>query len=357
MRLLVINGPNLDLLGSREPEVYGSTTLAELEAKVRDWAVSLDVQVDLIQSNAESVLIEAIHASDHDGIVINPGALTHTSRSLADALAGVGTPTVEVHISNIMEREIWRRESVLSGVAVTSIFGRGLVGYRDALRHLINRRSFAMERTFYGPHPDNFGDVRRGGRGLIVLVHGGFWRSEWALDTMESLAVDLARRGFNTWNIEYRRLGAGGGWPASAHDVLTALEFSPRLSSEDVTPAVIGHSAGGHLAIWAGTRAKPRVGAVVGLAPLTDLAQHASSGMFGAQESRLLLDQGAPDVLRAGGVKVSLFHGTADEWVPLEHSSRLLEDEDVRLTPVFARHFELLDPSRGHWEGVVAAIT
>ena len=356
MRFLVINGPNLDLLGTREPEVYGSTTLTELEAKVRDWAVSLDVEVDLIQSNAESVLIEAVHASDHDGIVINPGALTHTSRALADALSGVAIPSVEVHISNIMERESWRRESVLSDVAVRSIFGRGLVGYRDALRHHINRRSFATERLAYGPHHENFGDVRRGGSGLIILVHGGFWRSEWALDTMESLAVDLARRGFNTWNIEYRRMGTGGGWPASGHDVLTALEFAPRVSPEDV-PTVIGHSAGGHLAIWAGTRAKPAVGAVVGLAPLTGLEQHASSRMFGARESRLLLDQGAPAVLRAGGMKLSLFHGTDDEWVPLEHSRRLLEDEEVRLSPVSEGHFELLDPSRGHWEGVIETIT
>ena len=357
MRLLVINGPNLDLLGSREPEIYGSTTLAELEANVREWAGSLGVEVDMIQSNAESDLIEAIHASDHDGIVMNPGALTHTSRALADALAGVGIPSVEVHISNIMERESWRRESVLSRVAVKSIFGRGPAGYRDALRHHVNRLAFATERIVYGPHPDNFGDVRRGGSGLIVLVHGGFWRSEWTLDTMESLAVDLAQRGFNTWNIEYRRLGAGGGWPASAHDVLSALEFVPRLSHGKVTPTVIGHSAGGHLAIWAGPRARPPVGTVVGLAPLTDLEQHASSARFGAHESRLLLDQGAPGALSAEGVKVSLFHGTDDEWVPLEHSKGLLGDEGVRLSAVSLGHFELLDPSRTHWESVIETIT
>lgn len=357
MRLLVVNGPNLNLLGVREPEVYGSTTLSQLEDMIRNWGASLDIEVDFIQSNAEADLIDAIQASDHDGIVINPGALTHTSRALADALAGVQVPAVEVHISNVLERERWRRTSVLTDVAVMSIYGRGLTGYRDALRHHLNRVVFDYETVTYGPHPANFGDLRRGEEELVVLVHGGFWRPEWALDTMESLAVDLTRRGFNTWNIEYRRLGAAVGWPAPAHDVLTALEHTPRLGLGQGPVTVIGHSAGGHLALWAGARARPPVKKIIGLAPVTDLAMHASSGLFGASEAQTLLDGGSPKLVGPGDVPAVLFHGTEDELVPWEQSQQIADDESVRFVAVAGGHFALLDPSRDPWGLVVRELT
>ncbi len=357
MRLLVVNGPNLNLLGTREPDVYGSTTLAQLEEKIRDWGDALGVGTDLIQSNSEQELIESIHKSDHDGIVINPGAFTHTSRALADALAGVELPAVEVHISNIMQREPWRRSSVLTGVAVKSIYGRGPIGYRHALLHHVNRAAHQWETVPYGPHPDNYGDLRRAGRGLVVLVHGGFWRSEWALDTMESIAVDLARRGVNTWNIEYRRLGTGGGWPASAHDVLTALEFTPRLGLDHVPPTVIGHSAGGQLAVWAASRARPRVGRVIGLGAVTNLELHASTGMFGAVEARALLDGGAPARVDPGGVPLTLFHGDDDDLVSAEQPIEMANRGSADLVEVAEGHFALIDPSKSHWDRVLALIT
>lgn len=356
MRVLVVNGPNLDRLGTREPDIYGSTTLAELESRVEAWATSLDVDVDFFQSNHEGEMIDTIHESDHEAIVINPGALTHTARALADALAAVDLPVVEVHISNVKERESWRSWSVLDGVAVYSIYGRSLSGYRDALRHLTNRRAFEFETIPYGPHPANVGDLRRGGSGLVVLVHGGFWRHEWTRDTMESLAVDLAERGHNTWNIEYRRIGAGGGWPGSGHDVLTALEFVPRLGLDVATATVVGHSAGGHLGIWAGGRAPSGVGKVIGLAPITDLHMHSRSGMFGAKEAQQLLDDGAPIVLEPGSVPIVSFHGDEDDLVPPDHSSQFSEQQGTRHVPVSEGHFELLDPTRDHWADVTAEI-
>lgn len=356
MHLLVINGPNLDLLGTREPDVYGSTTLAQLEDKIRVWGQSLGVEIDLVQSNAESDLIDAVHRSNHDGIVINPGALTHTSRALADALSGVDVPAVEVHISNIMEREVWRRTSVLTPVAVNSIYGRGIAGYRDALRHHVNRAAFEYETVSYGPHSENVGDMRRAGANLVVLVHGGFWRSEWTRDTMESIAVDLARRGLSTWNVEYRRLGTGGGWPASAHDVRTAVEFTPRLGFENGPLAVIGHSAGGYLAMSTVDRIHPQP-KLIGLAPITDLAAHASSGLFGATEAGQLLDSGAPERLDPSTARSTLVHGAQDELVPPSHSERLsgTATTDVRL--VQGGHFELLDPAKEHWPQVVEFVS
>ncbi len=349
MRVLVVNGPNLDRLGSREPEVYGSTTLTELSQKIDGWAGSLGLEAEHFQSNSEGALIDAIHESDHDAIIVNPGALTHTSRSLADALASVEAPVVEVHISNVREREEWRRHSVLDGVANYTIYGRGLVGYHHALRHVVNRLATPFQTVSYGPHRDNIGDLRKGGSGLVVLVHGGFWRHEWTRDTMESLAVDLAERGYNTWNIEYRRIGTGGGWPGSAHDVLTALEFIPRLDLDVVSATVIGHSAGGYLSIWAGERAISSAGKIIALAPVTDLTLHSGSDSFGADEALILLDGGAPELLQPDTVPVISFHGSEDELVPAEHSTRLPASHEL----VTGGHFELLDPGREQWRRIL----
>lgn len=356
MRVLVIHGPNLDRLGTREPDVYGSTTLAELQQRIDAWAGSLDIAAHHIQSNHEGTLIDAIHESDHDAMIVNPGALTHTSRALADALSAVEAPVVEVHISNVKERESWRRHSVLEPVVVYSIYGRGLVGYRHALRHLANRQAQQFETIAYGPDRENVGDLRRGGSGLVVLVHGGFWRHEWTRDTMESLAVDLAGRGHNTWNIEYRRIGAGGGWPGSGHDVLTALEFIPRLRLDVAAATVVGHSAGGYLGIWAGGRARSGVGKVVALAPLIDLEMHSRSGLFGAGEARFLLSRGAPSTLVPDAVPVACFHGVEDDLVPQEQSSQFSAAHAAKYQSVPGGHFELLDPDREPWARVLEEI-
>jgi 3-dehydroquinate dehydratase-2 len=256
MRFLVVNGPNLDLLGTREPEVYGSTTLADLEAMIEGWATAMGAEAECIQSNSEAEIIDHIHDFGGDAVVINPGAFTHTSHAIADAIRGTGVQAVEVHISNIKEREPWRAESFIAAASVRTIYGRGLVGYRDAMRHLRNRAVVPLRVVRYGPHEDNIGDLRRGDdrSELAVFVHGGLWRREYERDTTESLAVDMTTRGFDTWNIEYRRLGNGGGWPASGHDVLMALDSIPRLGVEPRRVVVVGHSAGSQLLMWAAQR-------------------------------------------------------------------------------------------------------
>jgi 3-dehydroquinate dehydratase-2 len=135
MRVLLIHGPNLNLLGTREPEVYGELTLAELEDRCRTWAEAAGIVLATFQSNHEGVLIDRLHdcLGTQDGIVINPGALTHYSYALHDAVTAVALPTVEVHLSDISAREAWRAESVISPACIATISGRGAEGYREAL--------------------------------------------------------------------------------------------------------------------------------------------------------------------------------------------------------------------------------
>ena len=136
-RILVLNGPNLNLLGTREPHIYGSSTLDDITASLNALAAPRGISVEQFQSNAEHELIDRIHAARNDGttfILINPGAFTHTSVALRDALAGVAIPFIEVHISNVHAREAFRQHSYLSDIAVGVICGLGVQGYELALQ-------------------------------------------------------------------------------------------------------------------------------------------------------------------------------------------------------------------------------
>lgn len=144
--ILVLNGPNLNLLGSREPEVYGHGTLADIESSLREITDAAGASLDCYQSNAEHALIERIHAArdQHiDAIIINPGAFTHTSIALRDAIAAVAIPFVEVHISNVYAREEFRRHSYLSDLAVGVVTGFGADSYRMALEAVLRRLASA----------------------------------------------------------------------------------------------------------------------------------------------------------------------------------------------------------------------
>ena len=139
--VLVINGPNLNLLGTREPAVYGSETLADVVNHLVTVGQTLNINVSHVQNNIEGELVNAIHAARGlvDAIIINAGAYTHTSVALRDALAGVGIPFVEVHISNVHKREAFRHHSYLSDSAVGVIVGLGSYGYEAALRFLAQK--------------------------------------------------------------------------------------------------------------------------------------------------------------------------------------------------------------------------
>jgi 3-dehydroquinate dehydratase-2 len=138
-RILLVNGPNLNLLGTREPDVYGTATLADVEELTAATAAEAGVEVRALQSNHEGVLIDAIHAAREDciGIVINPGGLTHTSVALRDALTGVALPFAEVHISDVYAREEFRHHSYLHDVAAVRVIGEGVAGYASAVRQLL----------------------------------------------------------------------------------------------------------------------------------------------------------------------------------------------------------------------------
>jgi len=139
MNILLLNGPNLNLLGEREPEIYGTTTLAELEQMVQARAQALGHMVRALQSNHEGALIDELHQSRHwaDGVIFNPGAFTHYSYALRDAVAATKLRVVEVHLSDITRREPWRRVSVLEEVCAYRVVGKGTAGYLEALEWLV----------------------------------------------------------------------------------------------------------------------------------------------------------------------------------------------------------------------------
>ncbi len=139
MKILLLSGPNLGRLGHRQPELYGRTTLAALVQRTADHAATRGFTLAHFQSNHEGALIDRLEQLDYDGVVINPGALGHTSYALRDAIEGVGRPTVEVHISDVHAREPFRQVLVLEPVVVGQVIGRGIDGYIEAVDMLIDQ--------------------------------------------------------------------------------------------------------------------------------------------------------------------------------------------------------------------------
>jgi acetyl esterase/lipase len=235
----------------------------------------------------------------------------------------------------------------------------------------------------YGPGRQQFGDLYLPGstpRGTVVVIHGGFWQSMYALDLGAATSADLARRGWAAWNIEYRRVGDGGGWPATFLDVAAAVDHVARLDGVGTRRVVtLGHSAGGHLAAWAASRdhttpgGPPRV-AVTGVVPqagVLALARAAGSGLGGSAVPDLLL--GMPERLPGRyrladpvqrlplGVPIRCVHGTADDTVPLAQSRVYVDaaraaGDDAQLVTVPGDHFALIDPATPAWRRTVEVL-
>ena len=141
MKILVINGPNMNLLGLREPDIYGKQTYADLVDVLQKKADELGAEISFVQSNHEGDLVDAIQGAwpDTDGIIINPAAYTHTSVAILDAVKAVGIPTVEVHISKVEERESFRQISYIRDACIATITGKGIAGYLEAIDILLNK--------------------------------------------------------------------------------------------------------------------------------------------------------------------------------------------------------------------------
>ncbi len=375
MRILLLNGPNLNLLGRRAPEVYGSATLDDVAEQCRARAALLGHRLKSLQSNHEGELIDAIHAARDttDGIVFNPGAFSHTSYALHDAIEAVEIPTVEIHISNVREREPWRRISVTEPACAHQIFGRGVTGYLDAISHLHYLKAHPPLTLPYGSHPDQVADLRLpdapGPHPVAVLVHGGGWTDPYTRDLMDGAAVDLTGRGTATWNVEYRRIPPVGGWRDSIADVTAAVDALSSISGDHCLDldrvTVIGHSAGAQLAFFAAKAASVRPAGFVSLAGMLDLGNIGSA--FDQLISTFLGDEHIHlpmvDPIRAlpGGVPTVAVHGRRDQSVPPDQSRRFVEaaraagERSCLVELTDADHMDVISPLAAGWEDVARA--
>jgi 3-dehydroquinate dehydratase-2 len=373
MHLLVINGPNLNLLGTREPAIYGSETLGDLEREWHRHGTRRGVTVTTLQTNHEGKIVDAIQeaAGTVDGLILNAGALTHTSRSIPDAISATGIPTVEVHISNIYEREPWRATSYVSPVAEHVIYGRGPVGYTNAIDHLVAQLSSPPETVSYGDEVDHTMDIRvpdaTAPAPIVVLLHGGFWKDIWTRDIMGPLAVEFSDRAA-TFNVEYRR--GRGSFPASVDDVNAAVDWILANASGHNSTAneitIVGHSAGGYLALKLAER-RTDIAHVVALAPAANIDELPKQYGQGDPATRYL--NGSPTdrpglwsaarLHQSPRVPVTVIHGADDDIVPPSHSTWYAEgtsDVSMIMLPETG-HFEVVDPTSEVFESVRSAVS
>ncbi|HEY2704122.1 MAG TPA: alpha/beta fold hydrolase [Candidatus Dormibacteraeota bacterium] len=246
--------------------------------------------------------------------------------------------------------------------------------YPEPYAHLARDCGIAARRHPYGPGPDRWADLRLppgpGPHPVAVLLHGGFWRMPWGADLMHALSGDLHRRGWATWNVEYRRLGApGGGWPGTLEDCAAAVDALARVDGVDHRRVVaVGHSAGGQLALWLATR--PGIAAVVALAAVSDLAAAARLGLGGGAAVELLggtpedlperYRRASPRALLPLGVPQLLVHGELDDRVPVAMSrdhaeaARAAGDPVELVTLPGVGHADTIDPESRAWRAAAA---
>lgn len=375
MRILIINGPNLNLLGTREPGTYGSATLRNLENEWQQHASRVRVGIAAFQSNHEGAIIDAIQGASgrFDGIILNAGALTHYSYAIYDALVAVDIPTVEVHISNIYEREDWRHRSVTGVAAIATIYGRGTTGYINAIDLLTAHITMPHEIRSYGEGPSDVLDIRRadieGPAPVAVIVHGGFWRDVWKRDIMAPLSSAVTQLGWSTVNVEYTR--GSGSFPQAVDDVARALDWvrgnADTYNFDRSRIVAVGHSAGGYLALKA-AHANPTLAGVIALAPVTDLTALSEARPDDDPAEAFIgcaydTDPGLWQEASLSGeplVPVHLIHGTEDDTVAPSHTTDYVRNHSETATQTMIEgvgHMGIVDPLCDGLDAVYASLS
>jgi len=366
-RIVAVPGPGLD------------------GAECARWGAEVGLEVDVRTDRPVVVLRDG--AAGAAGVIVAPGAAGLGDPALVEAVSTAGVPVVAVEPGNLRKTGPDPEATGLLTAGARVLYGRGPDTARHAVLFLARRLGQAPDTLAYGPHPSQVGDLwvparRDGPAGLhpvVVLFHGGFWYHAWERDLMDGLAADLAARGIAAWNVEYRRVGAGGGWPvtgedaARATDHLSALAPVYRLDLGRV--AVLGHSAGAQLALT--VAARRRRGTVhpalaVGLATIGDLEAALTEGIGGRSVARLLDAAGAdreaalcdasPLARLPIGVPQLLVHAADDDVVPLSQTVRYAEaavaaGDDVTVVELrTGSHFDLIDPRSAAWSEVAPVL-
>lgn len=357
--------------------VWTSAEASPAPGRCRSWAARVDVDVDVVGPVRARRVAALLRDGGHAGAVVEITDV-RTDPAVAAAIAAAGVPVVGV------ARRALPDDGGPAGRACTTVIaGRGTGGFVWALWHLHALRTHPPSTVSYGALAAHVGDlrvpVRRPARATVVLVHGGFWRDEWGRDLMDALAVDLSARGYATWNIEYRRLGAtGGGWPRTRDDVVqavTALMTLPGFSADLARTVLLGHSAGAQVALRAAAELRQRGRApalVVALAGLFDLTaavdervgRGSIEAFLGGDPARVpgVYRDASPMAHLPLGVRHLLVHGGADEHVPPRqtdaHDRRVRASGDAceTIRDPQADHFTVIDPTMPVWTRTATAI-
>jgi acetyl esterase/lipase len=370
-RVVVVPGPGLD------------------EGACIRWGSELRVDVEVRRGDPAAV-IGALAAGSHPaspaGIVIAPGAGGFDAEALAGAVSGAPVPVVAVDPNNIRKFGLQPEATRLAAAGATVLYGRGPDTGRHAILWFARRHGRALDALAYGPETSQEGDLwcpaGEGPHPVAVLFHGGFWYHAWERDLMDGLAADLAGRGIAVWNVEYRRVGAGGNWPATGEDAARATDhltaLAPVYGLDLGRVALVGHSAGAQLALWVagrGRRGDVHPALVVGLAAIADLEAAMADRIGGGSVSRLLdsdarvdddldvvLVDASPRARIPIGVPQVLAHAVDDDVVPLTQTTsyaaaaRAAGDDVTVLEVPAGGHYDLIDPATAAWAAVAAEL-